>query len=530
MSFDRTLQYFSTAIAIVLASVFAIVCGSLIGGGQFRTFALIFAGIAIITTVIAWRARVWLLIPLCWEMTGKIPITGLPMTVRDIAVGVATISFLVFYALKLLRTKPVFDLLDTFVLLNLACIATVYVRNPVGFDWLGSNMVGGRPYFDIFIGFLAFLVLKRAPLRLHSIRQMPFLVLCGAAFVSLCLLVTYLAPSTASILGGVYSSFGPSETGSGAVGPENPDLIGRRPDLLLVGIVLIRIVCSRHRPLSLISPRNWVDFLGAVGGMVAILLSGFRTALVTAFIYIGLASYFQKRSRDVVVLATIGVAILAFVSLGNNRLFSLPFGAQRALSFLPGEWDYAAVSDADASSVWRYEMWRMVLTEEKWIKNKWLGDGFGFTRRELEIMNTREGFIGTSNQEEFLITGAYHSGPLSAVRYVGYIGLLLYLALLSLLSVRAYRLIRLSYGTDLFVVALFVGMPLIWKPFDYIFVFGGFDSSFPETLMMAGLIKLIERFQKQLSAELGTPPKALAPPANEITGRRLGGRPMRFPT
>ncbi len=500
MSLDRTLQYVSAAVAIVLSCAFAILCGSLIGGGQFKLLGLIALGVVTIATIVLWRTGVWLLIPLCWELTGRLPFAGVPLSVRDIAVGVATVGFLVFYALKLLRSKPEFDLVDFFVLLNLGYLVTVYARNPVGVDWLGSTMVGGRPYFDIFIAFLAFSVLKRVPVDLGKVRLLPIFALAGAAFVSLGNLITLVWPSMATRLGMFYSTFAPPEYETGQI--INEDVLGRRPLLGAVGVKGMQVLTSYFTPFSFLFPHHLIRFLAAIAFMTCVLFSGYRSGVLTVFVYIGLSSYFRKRKQDIAVFALAALIFVGFAAIGHGRLFQLPLAAQRALSFFPGNWDYEAASDARASSEWRYQMWNMVLVDDKWIRNKWLGDGFGFTRYELGIMQSPTGFVTGVGQEAFLIVGTYHSGPLSTIRYAGLVGLALFFPLMLLLTVRAYRLIRACHGTALFPVALFVGMPVVFAPLPFIFVAGGYDSNMAETFFAAGLLRVIDRARVKL---LGTP-------------------------
>jgi hypothetical protein len=196
--------------------------------------------------------------------------------------------------------------------------------------------------------------------------------------------------------------------------------------------------------------------------------------------------------------------VITVLALGSGTLFNLPLPAQRALSFLPGNWDIAAVSDAKASIDWRVEMWQIVMKEDRWIANKVFGDGFGFTRRELAMMAATKqmggGFIGGAEQEGFMITGAFHHGPLSTIRYVGIVGLILYYALIFLLAFRAVKLIRASLGTDLLPTALFVGMPTLYYAITFPFGGGQFDVDVPQYIYTAGLIKLVGRAAANVNA------------------------------
>ena len=95
---------------------------------------------------------------------------------------------------------------------------------------------------------------------------------------------------------------------------------------------------------------------------------------------------------------------------------------QRTLSFLPGHWDSRAVKDATGSTEWRLEMWRDIPKGTQYISDKIMGDGFGFSRAELSAMERQKFATGGMQQEDFMIIGAFHNGPLSAIRFVGVVG------------------------------------------------------------------------------------------------------------
>ncbi|MBV8533839.1 MAG: hypothetical protein JO207_08555 [Verrucomicrobia bacterium] len=91
--------------------------------------------------------------------------------------------------------------------------------------------------------------------------------------------------------------------------------------------------------------------------------------------------------------------------------FTLPITAQRALSFLPGDWNADAREDAEGSSQRRFYMWDVVFHTDTYVHNKLLGDGFGFTNYELQIMEQEQQggqrFAGGPSQESFLIQGGF---------------------------------------------------------------------------------------------------------------------------
>ena len=131
-------------------------------------------------------------------------------------------------------------------------------------------------------------------------------------------------------------------------------------------------------------------------------------------------------------------------------------------------------------------MWKDIPKGTRYINNKIMGDGFGFSRAELSAMERQQFLSGEISQEDSMIIGAFHNGPLSAVRFVGIVGLILYYMLLIYSAVYAWRLIRAADGSDYFPLALFIGLAVIWEPFNYTFVFGAFDSGLAECFVQRG--------------------------------------------
>jgi hypothetical protein len=519
---ERLHEYVVSTIALVGGVALAIWCGKTVGAGDFRNLGIILGAIALIAVCIALMTRIWVLIPLFWPLTGIIPITELPFAVRDMAVMVVFGYFLVLIGFKMVRTKPKFDFIDFFVLANLLYLATAFIRNPVGAKAFASEMVGGKPYFNVFIGFLAYIVLCRIPIHFKYVCRLPLFLLPAPVFVAFGTLATSYSPFLAARLGLFYSDFAPLDMLPGAA---TEDPLGRKHGLTSAGLTGMQILTSYFRPLTLLIPAHFGRFILALVFTVFVLLSGFRSAFIAIGVYIVLSTYFRHQRKDLVVFAMVGTLGLSVLALGNGTLFKLPLSVQRTLSFLPGDWDEEAAADARDSIDWRVEMWRIVWNERKWIKNKWLGDGFGFTRSELGMMEAATrggvGFIGGARQEGFMINGVFHNGPLSAIRYVGAAGLVLYYGLMIALSARVLKLIRVTRGTDLFPATLFVGMPIVAYALTFPVGAGQFDIDLPQHLFMAGLIKLVGRTADTLS-------QAVEHPRAEVSrsGSPRGGRPV----
>jgi hypothetical protein len=239
--------------------------------------------------------------------------------------------------------------------------------------------------------------------------------------------------------------------------------------------------------------------------LVAILLSGFRSNLIGWLFAIALASFIRGGVRQVVPLFAAGFAGVVMIVVLQTAGLSVPLAAQRALSFIPISWDSRASVDAKGSVEWRVDMWRLALTSDRYIKNKVLGDGFGFDPSELRAQATLAAFrMDTSYglQDYYMLTGDYHSGPVSAIRFVGYIGLVLFTALQIVNARYAWKIINLAKNTVYFPVTLFFGVSAIYHPVCFWFIFGSFGSDFIQAIFILGMLNMIDRsLKKQLFAQ-----------------------------
>ena len=119
---------------------------------------------------------------------------------------------------------------------------------------------------------------------------------------------------------------------------------------------------------------------------------------------------------------------------------------------------------------------------DRWIQNKWIGDGLGFSARELAAESTdrkgaRAGISGfDAHRESVLASGDYHSGPVSCIRVFGYLGLIVFVLAQIRLAVHAHRQIVRCRDTEWLPLALFTGIPLVYGPVFFVFVFGDFKQ------------------------------------------------------
>lgn len=235
------------------------------------------------------------------------------------------------------------------------------------------------------------------------------------------------------------------------------------------------------------------------------LMSGFRSELIKVVCYFIAGSWIRKRLFDVVAGGA-ALLLLGCLVLGIVGARALPYGVQRTISFLPVEVDPDIRASAEGSSDWRFEMWRLVLTSDRYISNKMLGDGFGYTMAEHQAQVSEElGLLrGTSRGDSidaFIAKGSYHGWHVEAIRFTGVAGLLVGILILLALARYAFVLVRHYSGSPFFPYAAFICIPFIIEPFFTLFVFGSYKGSFITYIARAGMLRMLYNLYRQATSQ-----------------------------
>ena len=356
---------------------------------------------------------------------------------------------------------------------------------------LNSDRIGGRAYINTAVAVAAYFILSRASLPTNwNLRRVLYVYVACWMIPGVLGTATALWPRLASKIAPYYDGV----VDPMAAPPPNSDpaaeTTGRRGYLLQLTLPLVEWMNVKFRPLTLLSPLFPVRAFCFAGCLLLTLMSGFRSTLLMIAGLMLIASYLRRGVLEAGRLAFLGVGVAVLIVL-SSYVVELPRAIQRSFSFLPGKWDAYAVAEAEHSTQWRIFMWKEMLLTDRYIENKWLGDGFGFTQQQYELMMTQAG--QEQVQENFLIVGEVHSGPITAIRFVGYLGLLLYTCLLVAMAREALRLCRQTMKTELGALTWLICLPIIWETFSYFAIFGSYDSSMPTLIFNAGMLKMLRR-------------------------------------
>jgi hypothetical protein len=129
--------------ALLIGLLVAVLIGSAVGNSDLRMVYGVLVAIPLAVIFVKLKTNVWVLLPIGWYLTGRLPWLPLPFTVRDLCFMVVIFFFILFFATRALPWKRKLSALDYLIYINLAYLAVVYARNPVGFWAMQSSMVGG---------------------------------------------------------------------------------------------------------------------------------------------------------------------------------------------------------------------------------------------------------------------------------------------------------------------------------------------------------------------------------------------------
>ena len=482
---------FKAIIIVVLAMILALYLGTNAATAQLETIAWILGGTTLAICLLLGRS-VWLLIPFLMAVNIQLRIPGQPNTLMLAQILVLGFSILLIGVRKI-HLRPKFTELE-FLMLGLAVLVIqVYVRNPAGLWLMQTETVGGKAYFVFALTLASALYLCLIDVQQKDIKRIFPLIVIGS-IINICVaFLGKVVPTIGFFTGANYTADGQTVSASADSGAATRFL-----EASLFGQKLALFVSSLKNPLKAAFHPLWL--LAILLSIACALIGGFRSGLAAVLLTYMVGTYYRGGFGAVMLGGLGGVMAISLLAV-INVMVPLPPNVQRTLTFLPGTWEQRYKDDADGSTQWRVDMWKEALLTDRWIENKMFGDGLGFTKQQLDFqMSLAEGrsqsmgMTGWDLQRELAFAaGDYHSGPVSTIRVIGYVGLAFLIYLQFRLAVHAHRLILRCRGTEWYALALLIGIPAIWGPVFFHFLFGDFRNEAISLLMTGALIRLLER-------------------------------------
>lgn len=421
---DRRLLIF---LALFGGIVCALVIGIAIGEGGFILPGLLIAGglFVFLLAIANWQP-----VPLCFfflGLGGALPMAS-NLTPFTLAVLICfawfTVEYICFKRGPVNWPKGTLALLITIICLILAFNL---FRGGGGFRAFGSEQWGAKRYLDVAVAVFFSLIILSWKVDMRDLNRIPLFILVAAGIDFCIWLIQYLLPSSINAIYPIYATMisGLSED---VLNPSTG--VERLYGFRTLGLGVVLYCASTHDFKVPLSGKSLL-----YGGILIPLgicltaLAGFRT-YVTVALFMAFLAAILRMKWQAAIPTVLGAFMLGMVILGQGNFYELPIQAQRALSFLPGDWESSAVGDAMHSTQWRQNIWR-VWYNKYFPQHPFLGRGWSYDPREA-LGASLTGFLKLTQDElsyTFATTGDLHNGPLSAIDAVGTIGMILLLIL-----------------------------------------------------------------------------------------------------
>lgn len=478
-------------VIVALASFVALYLGVAAATAQIEAILWISGGLFVVF-ILSLGRYVWTLIPICSVFAGTLTfVPGYPSPWYAVT-PVVTLMLLSRFLMRKAEFRYRFCWMDLLMVLQILALVQAYLRNPTGLAVLGStDAIGGRPYMDYSMAIFAYFLLASVKTDMRTVKRVILCMVILSFADQFLMASTSFSGTLSQAVGKFYSNVDYSSNAAGAA--YSFDLgTTRFTSLAGLGVVLSQILFSFNRPLECFLPFRPLRFLWTLFTIAVIMLSGFRSNLIKMICFFVAGTVIRRKPIDFILAAAPAVILLSAILIVGPK--SLPMAAQRTISFLPIEVDASIRESAEGSSDWRFEMWRLVLTSDRYIKNKILGDGFGFSAAEQEAQ-TQDALglrkYSGDSIDAFIAKGSYHGWHVEAIRFTGAMGLVVGLLILFVFARHAWVVINYHHGTEYFPFVVFIGIPFLIEPFFTLFVFGSYKGSFITYIAMSGMLRLV---------------------------------------
>lgn len=355
-------------------------------------------------------------------------------------------------------------------------LVTALLTGGIGIRSLGGERYGGSRYVYIFAavaGYFALTSRRVSPAR--ATRYVAIFFLPG-----LTALISNLAYALGPSFYFLYYMFPATNATEQAVADYSIEpTLWRMGGLMSATMAIYGYMLARYGLRAQLSPSKPFRLLLFIATAVACVATGYRAALITFVLIIGVLFYLEGMHRTRWLAVFIGTFV-AGALIVLPFAYKLPLSAQRTLSFLPANIDSLAKDSANASTQWRLEMWREVLPEIP----KYLLKGRGYLINPDDL----DASFGNSLDplSIFKASGDYHNGPLSVLIPLGIFGMIAFIWFLGA-SIKVLVRYRRLGDPQLHAINTFLLTLFIVKTAMFFLVFGGFYGELFEFTGIIGL-------------------------------------------
>jgi hypothetical protein len=488
-----------------------------IGGNTTPLFSFISIAFLIFVIFVI-RDRCWLIIPFTLPIEGNLNFLPLNFSIQEISI-IAVFLYLIYrmiFGLNVVwRLGPTSIWVPLAILLCIIFYHWIESRD-IGIKLLGGKGWVGRKYFAVMVASFGMVLLSSFPrISWFDLQKVPFLYFLGSFVDIVPDAITTFVPATAPFIWRFYSGVNLGEYGAALRGNFGGEAgISRIASLAKVGTACSLVVLCYNPARFWLSPTKIWIVPTLILSLLITAASGFRSYLVKLSLG-ALAALYSTARFAALLLALVGLLALTGVVLLQGRAFDLPIAMQRALSFLPGEWDAKAVNEAKESSKWREKM-KALFYKEYFQKAPMLGLGYhydaNFSKTETDIYLAFVARQAESGDEyadvrRFIEMRQPHEGPIHALLVSGSVGAFFFCAFCFSIFSYAWRSISNTPPKQITPIQVWIAAILLPQIFSFFFLYGDYTSFLMQVCPVAGLLYQAETLRR---ANLKTGP-SLAP-------------------
>ena len=451
--------------------------------------------------------RCWMIIPFCLSIDGNLNFLPLNFSLQELAI-------ITVFCYLLLRTLFGLDvgwkLGPALLWMPLAGVLAVVVYHwissgDIGIKLLGGGGWGGRKYFKVLIASLGIPLLASFPgMRWKDLQLVPLIYFLGSFVDIIPDTISTLAPSTAPFIWRIYSGVNLTEYGASLqgnfLGESGVTRIGTLGKLgTAVGLVTL---CYFPASNWLYPARLWALPTVLIGGLLCA-ISGFRNMVVRYSLSLFAGLYASIRWKALLVLP-LGLAAVLGVSFTQGKIFDYPLAMQRALSFLPGDWNPKAKGEADASSEWREKM-KTLFYREYFVKHPILGAGYHFDPELAKVDTDVYLAIAQRRQDSgdefadvrrFIEMRQPHEGPIHILLITGAVGAAFFVWFCASLLIFSFRSVSQTLPSRISPIQVWAVALLLPQVLGFFFLFGDLTNFLIQVCPVAILLYRFERLKK----------------------------------
>ncbi len=464
---------------------------------DFRTIGLlgVVTSVLLLPAFLKWHHP---LLVLSWNLGVNIFfLTGSPPLWMLLTLISLSISVLTWILNKNVQFPHVPLITWTLLFFGLVVVITAKITGGIGLRAWGGEAYGGKRYFYILFAILGYFAISSQRIPPEKINMYLGFFFLGTLTLAISNLTYALGPSFYWLFHVFPVEFALSHAAADWSGAEMTRLTGL--SFAMVGVYSYLLARFGLREiLNIKKPWRLAIWVGTI---IISLSGGFRSIIVIFGLMFVFQFLLEGLSKTRFVLLGAIASCLAF---GGLYLVAdrLPLSVQRTLSILPLPIDSAVKVDADATSTWRLEMWKLVWQAE--VPNHWLL-GKGYSIKPLDLYLAEQSRIrGLSDGlEGVILAGDYHSGPLSLLVPFGIFGVLAFVFFSVASAWVLYQNYR--YGTpNLRIVNTMLLATFLARQVFFWIIFGAISSDLPFFVGLVGLGVALNggvRKREQMEAE-----------------------------